>query len=89
MIRNIRQYWQEIRALEASLPPFVWLASTGTSPVVMQATAATAAKLIHHGSHRQATAEEVEMHRAAEKEADRWALREAMAREGAAIVVVD
>lgn len=88
MSRDIRQHWQEVRKLEASLPEFVWLAAARELPVVTQATAAVAARLLQRRSHRQATEEEVEAHLAAEQEANRAAREERMRRQGTSLVVV-
>lgn len=91
MSRDIRQYWQEIRKLESSLPEFVWLASTaaGAPPVVAEASALIAAKLLQAKSHRRATKEEVEAHRTNEADTIKQAHVESKRRSGAAVVVVE
>ena len=83
-MRNVRQYWQEVRAIEAGLPEFVWLYSQG---VVSQVTASAAARLLHAETHRLATDAEVQGHRSAEEEAYRRARQERMKREGRALVL--
>ena len=36
-MRDIRRYWKEVRALEASLPEFVWLVDVeGSAPVEVE-----------------------------------------------------
>lgn len=91
MSRDIREYWREIRKLEGSLPEFVWLASTvaGAPPVVAEASALIAAKLLQAKSHRRATDEEIEAHRANEADGIRQAQVESKRRSGAAVVVVE
>jgi len=87
MSRDIRQYWQELRALEASLPEFVWLVS-GHAGIVTQAPAGIAARLLRAKAHRRATDEEVAGHHARELEANRAAREEKMRRQGTSLVVV-
>jgi hypothetical protein len=82
--RDIRRYWQEIRALEAGLPEFVWLTA---GSVVAQVTALAAARLLHAGTHRLATDAEVQAHHSAEEETARRARRERLKREGRALVL--
>jgi len=85
MSRDIRQYWQELRALEASLPEFVWLIS---GKVTTQVPASVAARLLRAKSHRKATDDEVAEHHALELEANRAAREERMRRQGTSLVVV-
>lgn len=91
MSRDIRKYWEEIRKLESSLPEFVWLASSaaGAPPAIAEASALIAAKLLQAKTHRRATEEEVEAHRAREAEAIKQAKRESKRRSGAAVVVIE
>jgi hypothetical protein len=86
MKRNIQQYWQEIRELEAGLPEFVWVISRG---VVTQVPANAAARLLHAKTHRVATDAELHGHLRREEECSRRARREGLRREGKAIVVAD
>jgi hypothetical protein len=88
MSRDIRQYWQEIRELEAGLPESVWLVPAKGPVVLTQASAAVAARLLRRNLHRRATEEEVESHLAAEQEANRAAREERMRRQGTSLVVV-
>lgn len=88
---TIRQYWKDVRALEDTLPAFVWLVATaaGAPPVVTEASAALAAKLLHAKSHRIAEPGEVEEHHQREAATLKQAKRERMRRSGAALVVLD
>jgi hypothetical protein len=90
MSRNIGQYWQERRALEASLPEFVWVVSVrdAGATAVTQVPAAVAARLLRGKSHRRAAEAEVEAHHAREQEANRAARVERMRRQGTSLVVV-
>ena len=91
MSRDIRQHWQEVRAIEGTLPEFVWLVSVAANSLsfVTEAPAAVAARLLKIKSHRLATSEEVEAHQAIEAETAKQARHERMRRSGAAIVVVE
>jgi len=89
MSRDIRQYWQELRVLEASLPEFVWLV-TIAGAVVTEAPARVAARLLLRGkSHRKATDEEVAGHHAREQAANRAAREGRLRRQGTSLVVCD
>lgn len=90
MSRDIRQYWAEIGALEATLDEFVWLTSTQENHAggAVEVAAPAAARLLHAKSHRLATEDEVEAHRAGERVANRKARKEALRKEGSALVVV-
>ena len=84
-MRDLRKYWQEIRARERELPAFVWLAGSGT---VVEVCAAQAAKMMHTGAHRRATDEEIEAHKAAQDSLRQQAFREGLRRKGIAMVTV-
>ena len=90
MSRDIRQYWRDLRAIEASLPESVWLVSEhdAAAVVVTEVAARVAARLLRAKSHRRATEAEVEAHRAREREANRAAREERMRRQGTSLVVV-
>ena len=90
MSRDIRQYWREVRALEAGLPEFVWLVGVRdiVAASVTEAPAAVAARLLRAKSHRRATDDEVAAHQAREREANRAAREERMRKDGASLVVV-
>jgi len=87
MSRDIRQYWQELRAVEASLPEFVWLVSV-VGGVVTQVSSGVAARLLRGKKFREATEDEVAAHHGRELEANRAAREERMRREGTSLVVV-
>jgi hypothetical protein len=89
---NIRQYWQAVRAIEATLPEFVWLVDAIENKdvvVVTQVAADVAAKLIHAKTHRVATQDEVDAHRDREATANKNARRERLGRAGSAVVSVE
>jgi hypothetical protein len=86
---NIRQYWQAVRAIEATLPADVCLVAVSSPEFVTQVPAEAAAKMLHAKSHRVATEEEVGAHRAREAEANKSARRERLRRSGAAVVSVE
>jgi hypothetical protein len=84
-VRDVRRYWQEVRAIQAGLPESVWLASTeGGSPV--QVPAAQAALLLHAKAHRIADDAEVCAHLTAEEARDFGVRREQLRRRGVAVV---
>jgi hypothetical protein len=84
-MRDIRRYWQEVRALEASLPEFVWLMDVeGSAPV--EVSARLAAQLLLAKSHRVATEEELGAQRANEIVAGKALKRDALRREGVVVV---
>ena len=61
-MRDIRRYWKEVRALEASLPEFVWLVDVeGSVPV--EVGAGRAAQLLLAKSHRVASEDELSVQR--------------------------
>jgi hypothetical protein len=84
-MRDIRRYWQEVRALEASLPEFVWLVDVeGSVPV--EVGAGRAAQLLLAKSHRVASADELSLQREKELAARKERQRDARRREGVAVV---
>jgi hypothetical protein len=84
-MRDIRRYWQEVRALQATLPEFVWLVDVeGSAPV--EVSAARAAQLLLAKSHRVASEEELSVQRAKEVVAGKNRQRDARRREGVAVV---
>ena len=93
-MRDLRVYWQEVRSLERSLPEFVWLMSLEDAKRGMvggrmaEVGAAQAAPLLHAGSHRKATEEEIATHLAKENEARRRSYNDGMRRRGIAVVAV-
>ncbi len=91
---DLRRYWQEVRALERSLPESVWLVGIEDplrrllpgGPV--EVAAARAAQLLHENSHRMATAEEITAHLVSEAVKKRQAQDDDMQRRGIAVVAV-
>jgi len=84
-MRDIRRYWQEVRALEASLPEFVWLVDVeGSVPV--EVGARLAAQLLIEKSHRLASEEELSTQREIEAGARKERQRERRRRDGVAVV---
>ena len=84
-MRDIRRYWSEVRALEASLPEFVWLVDVeGSAPV--EVPAGRAAQLLLAKSHRLASEEELSVQRAKEVVAGKNRRREERRRQGIAVV---
>ncbi len=86
---DVRRYWQEIRAIEKTLPEFVWLAggenATGS---IVEVAAAQAAHLLHAKSHRVATEEEIAAQRVEQDAAKDRVRHERLRRQGIAIVAV-
>lgn len=86
-MRDIRRYWRDVRALEASLPDFVWLVAVeGSAPV--QVGAGRAAQLLLAKSHRMASEDELSAQRDREIAERKTRQREARRREGVAVVEV-
>jgi hypothetical protein len=84
-MRDIRRYWKEVRALEASLPEFVWLVDVeGSAPV--EVGAGRAAQLLWAKSHRVASEDELRVQREKELAAREERQRESRRREGVAVV---
>jgi hypothetical protein len=87
-MRDIRRYWQEVRALEASLPEFVWLVDVeGSVPV--EVGAGRAAQLLLAKSHRVASDAELSVQRENEAVASKERQRDRRRREGVTVVGVE
>jgi hypothetical protein len=85
-VRDIRRYWSEVRALQASLPEFVWLMGVeGSAPV--EVSAGRAAQLLLAKSHRVASEEELSVQREKEVVAGKERQRDQRRREGVAVVM--
>jgi hypothetical protein len=93
-MRDLRQYWQEVRTLERSLPEFVWLMSLADAKRGMvggrmaQVGSSQAAQLLHANAYRMATDEEVAAHLAREDQARRQSFHAGLRRNGIAVVSV-
>ena len=85
-MRDLRKYWQEVSTLEKALDAFVWLVSKTGAPTLVQVSAAIAAKLLHAGTHRQATEDELEAHRGQEDRLRRQSFHDDLRRKGIAVV---
>jgi len=91
---DLQQYWREVRALERSLPEFVWLMSLDDAKRGMvggrmaQVGAEAAAQLLHSQSHRMATEDEVTAHLEKENQARKQGFHEGLRRKGIAVVEV-
>jgi hypothetical protein len=84
-MRDIRRYWKEVRALEESLPEFVWLVDVeGSVPV--EVGAGRAAQLLLAKSHRVASADELSVQRDRDLAAGKARQRDARRREGVVVV---
>lgn len=84
-MRDLQQYWQEIRAIENGLPQFVWVIA---EDCLIEVARAVAARLLHAKSHRLATEEEVTSRKARENEEKKRAAAENKRREGIEVVEV-
>ncbi len=85
-MRDVRSYWKEIHALQATLPDF--LRVTSGEGAVIEVSAAVAAKLLHAKSHRLATEEEIRARAADEDARNRETAEEELRRRGIAVVTV-
>ncbi len=91
---ELRVYWQEVRALQRSLPEFVWLMSLddpkrGMSGGRMaEVGAERAAQLLTAKSHRLAGEEEIAEHLAKEDQTRRQSFRAGLRQRGIAVVAV-
>jgi hypothetical protein len=84
-MRDIRRYWKEVRALQATLPEFVSLVDVeGSVPV--EVSAGLAAQLLLAKSHRLASAEELGVQREQAMVAGKERKRDSRRREGVAVV---
>ena len=84
-MRDIRRYWKEVRALEASLPEFVWLVDVeGSVPV--QVGAGRAAQLLLAKSHCVASEDELSVQREKEKAERKELQRDLRRKQGVAVV---
>jgi len=91
---DLRKYWQEIRAIEKSLPAEVWLVSLQNlakghvGGAIVEVAGAVAAKLLHAKSQRLATEEEVEAHKAQQDGIKRQIFTQRMRDQGIAVIPV-
>jgi hypothetical protein len=91
---DLRKYWADVRAMELSLPEFVWLASIEdlsrgqVGAAIVEVAAAVAAKLLHARTHRVATDVEVAAYRGREDRLKRSAVEEGLRKKGVAVVTI-
>ena len=91
---DLKQYWQDLRAIEGTLDEFVWLMSLEnrakgqTGGTIVEAPATVAAKLLYAKSHRLAIPEEIAAHRAKEDETNRQSFERRLRDKGIALVKV-
>jgi hypothetical protein len=91
---DAKRYWQEVRAIERSLPKFVWMVSiedslrgrTGGS--IAEVSAGHAAPLLHAKSHRIAAEDEVRAHRSGEERVKKAEIERRLRKKGVAVVTV-
>jgi len=92
---DLKKYWQEVRAIEATLGDSVWLTSVGEAKrgqaggSVAEVPAAAAARLLHAKSHRMATEAEIQQYLDREQAAKRDAFHERLRARGIAVTPVD
>lgn len=84
-MRDLQQYWAEIRAIENGLPQFVWVIA---EDCLIEVARAVAAKLLHAKSHRLATEEEIAARKAREAEAKKRHDLDRKHRDGIAVVEI-
>jgi hypothetical protein len=82
-MRDLQQYWAEIRAIESALPQFVWVIA---EDCLIEVARAVAAKLLHAKSHRLATEEEVKARQAKDAAARKRQEQERKRRDGIAVI---
>ena len=91
---DLKKYWQEIRAIQKSLPAEVWLVSLQNlakgqvAGSIVEVAAAVAAKLLHAKSQRLATEGEIEAHKAQQAETQRQVFEQRMRKQGIAVIPV-
>lgn len=93
-MRDLRQYWQEVREIERGLPEFVWITSLEDPKKgvvggrIVEASAANAAERLHARSHRRATEEEIAAHLEKEDAARRKSFQSELRKRGIAVVAL-
>ena len=92
---DLKKYWQEIRAIEQSLPGEVWLMSLENrakgqvAGSMAEVAAAVAAKLLYAKSHRLATEEETQAHQARQADTQRQVFQQRLRDKGIAVIPVE
>jgi hypothetical protein len=91
---DAKRYWQEVRAIERSLPKFVWMVSIEDSlrdrlgGSMAEVSAGHAAPLLHAKSHRIAAEDEVRAHRSGEERVKKAENERRLRKKGIAVVDV-
>ena len=85
-MRNVRKYWEEVRALEQGLPQFVRLTPAKGSGELVEVSGAQGAKLLHGGTHRRANEEEIAAHQGKIEAQRRQMFLDDLRRKGVAVV---
>jgi hypothetical protein len=89
---DLRRYWQEIRALQNSLPEFVWVMSVEdavrrfTGGTASEVSSERAALLLHAKSHRLATDQEIRHNKESGDAENRAAANFDLQKRGVAVV---
>jgi hypothetical protein len=92
---DLKKYWQDIRAIEQSLPAVVWLMSLENrakgqvAGSMAEVIAASAAKLLHAKSHRRATDGEVQVHQGRQAEIQRQVSQQRLRDRGIALIPIE
>jgi hypothetical protein len=91
---DLRRYWEEIRAIEQSLPQSLWIVSLEdalrgyVAGMIVEVAAAVAAKMLHAKTHRVATEEEVQAEQARQDVMKKSVAEEKLRKQGVAVVAV-
>ena len=91
---DLRRYWEEIRAIEQSLPQSLWIVSLEdalrgyVAGMIVEVAAAVAAKMLHAKTHRVATEEEVKAERSRQDGMKKSVGDELLRKQGVAVVEV-
>lgn len=92
---DLKKYWQDIRAIEQSLPIDVWLMSLENrargqvAGSMAEVAAEAAARLLHGKSHRLATEDEIHAHTAKQADTTRQVFEQRLRDKGIAIIPVE
>jgi hypothetical protein len=91
---DLKKYWQEIRAIERSLPEYVWVVSVAdvirghVGEAIVEVGAALAAKLLIERSHRVATEAEVRAEKDRQAGVKKSGVEERLRKQGRVVVEV-
>ena len=91
---DLKKYWREARALEQSLPEYVWMVSVAdvlrgrVGDAIVEVGAALAAQLLMARSHRLATEEEVRAEKERQEGAKKSSEAEELRKKGRVVVEV-